>query len=156
MSDMFDEFEETMNRMLEQIWGIKMGRRPLLLPGDRSVERYTGGGTLFPNIRRPFIDVVETDKEVVATAEMPGLEKEEINISVTEDTLDIMAEKKREEEKQEKNYVYKERRSESFHRAINLPASVDPDNAKATYNNGILEVRMPKTEIKKKTLIKVE
>ncbi len=156
MADIFDEFEETMNRMnrmFEEMWGIPMKRRPLLLPsGESALGPYMGG----MGGRRPFIDLVETDKEVVATAEMPGLEKGDININLTEDKLEISAETKREEEKKEKGYIYKERRTGSYHRAISLPSSVDPDNAKATYNNGILEIKMPKTEVKKKTPLKVE
>jgi HSP20 family protein len=153
MSDRFDEFrrfEETMNRMFEHMWNINSGRIPLLLPlsGERVLERY--------NVRRPFVDVVETDKEVIATAEMPGLEKSDININLTEDILEISADTKQEEEKKEKGYIYKERRSGSYYRAISLPSSVDPDNTKATYNNGVLQVTMPKTEVKKKTQLKVE
>jgi HSP20 family protein len=156
MPDIFDEFrrfEETMNRMFEEIWGIPVNRS-LLLPGERTslpalsgqIERY----------RKPFIDIVETDKEVVATVEMPGLNKEDIKINVTEDRLEISAETKQDEEKKEKDYIYKERRSGSYYRSISLPSSIDSDNAKASYNNGVLEIKMPKTEIKKKTPLKVE
>lgn len=156
MSDIFDEFrrlEESMNRVFEEIWGIPVNRS-LLLPGERTslptmlgpVERY----------RKPFINVVETDKEITATAEMPGLEKSDININLTEDRLEISAETKKEEEKKEKGYIYKERRSGSYYRAISLPSSVDPDNANASYNNGILEIKMPKAEIKKKIPLKIE
>jgi HSP20 family protein len=153
MSDRFDEFrrfEETMNRMFEDMWGINFGRRPLLSPPseERSLERYSA--------RKPFIDIVETDKDVVATAEMPGLEKSDININLTEDVLEISTETKQEEEKKEKGFVYKERRSGSYYRTISLPSAVDPDNTKATYNNGVLQVTMPKTEVKKKTQLKVE
>jgi HSP20 family protein len=153
MPDIYDEFrrlEETMNRMFEEMWGVSPGRRPLLLaPGERSLERSI-------DTRRPFIDVVETDKEVTATAEMPGLEKSDININLTEDRLEISAETKQEEEKKEKGYIYKERRSGSYYRAISLPSSIDPDNAKATYNNGVLQITMQKTEVKKKTPLKIE
>lgn len=160
MSDMFDEFrrfEETMNRMFEEIWGVPPGRRlsmlPLLPSGERALEKYLGPST---EARRPFIDLVETEKEVLATAEMPGLEKEDIKINLTEDRLEISAEIKHEEEKKEKGYVYKERRAGSYYRAITLPSTIDPDSAKASYNNGVLEIKMAKTEIKKKTPIKVE
>lgn len=157
--DIFDEFrklEENMERMFEEMWGTRK-RRPLaLLPGERSIERYEPGETLFPDVRRPFVDIVETDKEIVATAEMPGLEKEDIKINITEDILEISAEKKHEEERKEKNYIYRERRSGSFYRSMGLSATVDPNNAKATYNNGVLEIKAPKTEIKKKTPVKVE
>lgn len=152
MSDEFDEFrifEENMNRMFEKIWGIPVNRS-LLLPGERTttgaIEKY----------RKPFIDLVETDKEVIATVEMPGLDKGDIKINLTEDQLEISAETKHEEEKKEKGYIYKERRSGSYYRTISLPSSIDSDNSKASYNNGILQITMPKTEIKKKTPLKVE
>lgn len=163
--DIFDEFrrlEETMNRMFEEIWGVPPGRRSLIFPpsrspllpsGERSLEKYLGSPA---EVRRPFIDIVETDKELVATAEMPGLEKGDIKINLTKDRLEISAETKSEEEKKEKGYVYKERRSGSFYRSISLSSSIDPDNAKASYNNGILEIKMTKTEMKKKTPVKVE
>ena len=152
MSDEFDEFrifEENMNRMFEKIWGIPVNRS-LLLPGGRTttgaIEKY----------RKPFIDLVETDKEVIATVEMPGLDKGDIKINLTEDKLEISAETKHEEEKKEKGYIFKERRSGSYYRTISLPSSIDSDNSKASYNNGILQITMPKTEIKKKTPLKVE
>ena len=151
MSDMFDEFrrfEEAMNSMFEEFWGMPMPSSRRLLPAssERAIERY----------RKPFIDIVESDKEVVATAEMPGLEKGDIKINLTEDRLEISAETKHDEEKKEKGYIYKERRSGSYYRAISLPSSIDPANAKASYNNGVLEIKMPKTEIERKTPIKVE
>jgi len=157
MTEIYDEFrrfEDTMNRMFEEIWGTSPRRRPLLLPsGERALEKYLEPSV---DIRRPFIDLVETDKEVVATAEMPGLDKGDININLTTDRLEISAETKREEEKKEKGYIYKERRAGSYYRAITLPSSVDPDTSQATYNNGVLEIKMPKTEIKKRTPLKVE
>jgi HSP20 family protein len=152
MSDQFNEFrifEENMNRMFEKIWGIPVNRS-LLLPGERTtigaVEKY----------RKPFIDLVETDKEVIATVEMPGLDKGDIKVNLTEDKLEISAETKHEEEKKEKGYIYKERSSGSFYRMVSLPSSIDSDNSTASYNNGILLITMPKTEIKKKTPLKVE
>lgn len=157
MSDIVDEmrrFEEAMNRIFEEMdLPMRRGFFPMLplLTGETAIGKYKE-----PAARRPFVDVVETDKEVIATAEMPGLEKGDIEINLTEDRLEISAEKKFEEEKKEKGYIYKERRSGSFYRNISLPSLIDANNAKASYNNGVLEIKMPKTEIKKKTPIKVE
>jgi HSP20 family protein len=146
--DDFRRFEEMMNRMLEEFWG-RPSRRRLLPSGER-------GAVVPAEYREPFIDVIETDKEVIATAEMPGLEKQDIKINVTEDRLEISAETKHEEKKEEKGYVYRERRSGSYYRAISLPSPVDPDSSKASYKNGVLEIKMPKTEVKKKTPLKIE
>ncbi len=145
--DDFGRFEEMMNRMFENFWGRP--RRQLLSSGER-------GEMLPAEYRQPSIDVVETDREVIARAEMPGLEKENIKINLTEDRLEISAETKKEEEKREKGYVYREMRSGSYYRAIALPSPVDPNNAQASYKNGILEIKMPKTEVKEKKEIKVE
>ncbi len=145
--DDFRRFEEMMNRMFEDFWG-RPARR--LLPSGEK-------GEIVPaEYRQPFIDVMETDKEVIATAEMPGLEKSDIKINLTEDKLEISAETKHEEKKEEKGYVYRERRSGSYYRAISLPSPVNPDESKASYKNGILEIKMTKTEIKKKKPLRVE
>ena len=151
--DDFRRFEEMMNRMFEDLWGRPMRRR--LMQSGRLLPSGEEKGELVEQ-RQPFIDVIETDKDVIATAEMPGLEKEDIKLDISEDRLEISAETKHEEKKEEKGYVYRERSSGSYYRAISLPSSVDPDNSKATYNNGVLEVKMPKTEIKKKKPIKIE
>ncbi len=150
MADQWDDFrrfEEMMNRMFDEFWG-RPSRR-LLPSGER--------GEIIPSEQRhPFIDVIETDKEVIATAEMPGLEKQDIKINLTEDRLEISAETKKEEKKEEKGYVYRERRMGSYYRAISLPSTIDPDNSKASYKNGVLEIKMPKIEIKKKKPLKIE
>jgi HSP20 family protein len=146
--DDFRRFEEMMNRMFENFWGRSTSRR-LLSSGER--------GAIVPaENREPFIDLIESDKEIKATAEMPGLEKQDININVTEDRLEISAETKHEEKKEEKGYIYRERRSGSYYRAISLPSPVDPDKSNATYKDGILEIKMPKTEVKKKTPLTIE
>lgn len=146
--DDFRRFEDIMNRMFEEFWGRPTTRR-LLPSGER--------GAIVPaEHREPFIDVIESDKEIIATAEMPGLEKQDIKINVTEDRLEISAETKHEEKKEEKGYIYRERRSGSYYRAISLPSPVDPDESKATYKNGVLEIKMPKTEVKKKTPLEIE
>jgi len=146
--DDFRRFEEMMNRMFENFSGKPASRR-LLSSGER-------GAVVPSEYREPFIDVVDGDKEIIATAEMPGLEKNDIKINVSEDMLEISAETKQEEKKEEKGYIYRERRSGSYYRSISLPSPVDPDNSKATYENGVLEIKMPKTEVKKKTPLMIE
>ena len=146
--DDFRRFEEMMNRMFESFSGKPTSRR-LLSSGER-------GAVVPAEHREPFIDVMDGDKEIIATAEMPGLEKQDIKINVTEDMLEISAETKQEDKKEEKGYIYRERRSGRYYRAISLPSPVDPDNSKATYENGVLEIKMPKTEVKKKTPLMIE
>lgn len=148
MTDDFRRFEEVMSRMFEHVLDASRGGSfPLTLPGS---------GLAVKMNRQPFVDLIETDKEIVATAEMPGLKKEDIKINITDERLEISTESKREEERQGKDYLYKEIRSGSYYRSLRLPSSVDPNGAKASYNNGILEVKMPRIEIKKKTSLKIE
>ena|SRR5450759_588428 len=80
----FRRFEEMMNRMFESFSGKPTSRR-LLSSGER-------GAVVPSEYREPFIDVMESDKEIIATAEMPGLEKKDIKINVTEDMLEISEE----------------------------------------------------------------
>jgi HSP20 family protein len=147
--DDFRRFEEMMNRMFENFSGRTTSNRRLLSSGERSA-------VVPAAYREPFIDVMENDKEIIAKAEMPGLDKQDIKINVTNDMLEISAETKQEEKKEEKGYIYRERRSGSYYRAISLPSPVDPDNSKATYENGVLEIKMPRTEVKKKTPLMIE
>lgn len=158
-------FEE-MNRVWEDFWvrrggrlaGGRMGRR--MLQGERR-ERALGGETM--EYREPMVDVFETDEEVIVTAELPGLDKDDIRLYVTGSRLEISAEKTREVTKPEKkeregegSYVYRERSVSRFYRSITLPATIDPEKAKSAYKNGILEVRMPKTEVTKKTPLRID
>ncbi|MCK4937489.1 MAG: Hsp20/alpha crystallin family protein [Methanosarcinales archaeon] len=145
--DDFRRFEEMMNRMYGDFWG-----RPsrLLLPsGERE--------SLLPaQAKQPFIDIIEGDKEIIATAEMAGLEKEDISINLTSDRLEISAETKKEEKKEEDGYIYRERHSGRYYRAVSLPSTIDPDNAKASYKNGVLEIKMPKSKVIKKKSLEIE
>jgi HSP20 family protein len=94
----------------------------------------------------PNIDVAETDKEIVISAEMPGLERKDIDISIDDDVLTIRGEKKveRKEENKEKSYHVAERAYGVFFRAIQLPAGVDPSRIQATMSNGVLKITIPK------------
>jgi HSP20 family protein len=94
----------------------------------------------------PSIDVTETDKEFEVTAELPGLERKDVEISVDDGVLTIRGEKKVEtkEEDKNKNYHVTERSYGVFFRAIQLPAGVDPASIKATMSNGVLKIAIPK------------
>lgn len=148
MNDDLRRFEEVMSRIFGDILtSSRGGIFPFIPMGSNTVSKMN---------RQPFVDVIETDKEIVATVEMPGLEKGDININITDERLEISTDSKHEEEKRGENYIYKEIRDRSYYRSIELPSSIDTNGAKASYNNGILEVKMPKKEVKKKTSIKIE
>jgi HSP20 family protein len=103
----------------------------------------------------PALDLFEDDNEIVVKAELPGMTKDDIQISFADNVLTIRGEKKKEEEESDKNYYRAERVYGAFVRSLVLPGEVNPDKARAVFKNGVLEIRMPKTEAAKKKEIKV-
>ncbi len=104
-------------------------------------------------IRKPLADVIETESSVIATIEMPGVDKDDIVMKLTETSLDIKAEKKKEAEIKKKGFYSRERTYKGFHRFLTLPAAVEPNKAKTEFKNGILRIEIPKKKAKKKTEI---
>ena len=104
----------------------------------------------------PSVDIFETDNEVVVKAEMPGMTKDDIQVSLSDNILTIKGEKKKEEEKSDKDYYRSERVYGAFMRSLPLPAEVNPEKIHAAFKNGVLEVRLPKTEEAKKKAINVK
>lgn len=102
----------------------------------------------------PAVDVSETDKEVVVQAEIPGMEANDIDISLNGRILSIKGEKKQVQEEKEKNYHRIERRYGSFSRSFELPADVDANNVEAKYKDGVLRLSLAKT--KEQSVKKIE
>ena len=94
----------------------------------------------------PSLDVWETPTEVVYAFDLPGIPENEISIEVNDETLTISAERAKTEETNEDGFYRFERRYGTFARAVGLPQGVDQDNISARYENGVLEVRVPKPE----------
>ena len=124
---------------------------------ERMMEDFLGRklswGSWWPramDVRAPAIDLYEEKDEVVAKAELPGMEKKDIEVNISDHHLTIKGEKKKEEETKDKNFYRSERTYGSFSRSIELPAEVEIDKAKASFTNGVLEIRLPKTEEAKK------
>ncbi len=165
--DLFDELFEEMERMEEEFWrglrefpgwrefeeGVRVygpyvyGFSISIGPDGKPVIREFGNvrptrfGPRFVEEREPLVDVMEEDDEVVVVAELPGVEKEDIDLSCTGDELVISVDT-------EKRKYYKR---------LELPAEVDPKSAKASYKNGILEVRLRKVRPERKgEKIKIE
>jgi len=101
----------------------------------------------------PAVDVLEKDDKFVVKAELPGMKEEDINVSVVGDTLTIKGEKKTETEVKEEDYYRCERAYGSFYRSIPLPSTVDSAKIEASYEDGVLEVTLPKApEVKPKKI----
>jgi HSP20 family protein len=103
-------------------------------------------------------DLFEDDKRVVVRVEVPGMEKDELNVEVQDDRVLIHGEKRFEREDTEGRYRLLQCAYGNFRRVVVLPAAVLPDQAKATYKNGVLRLELPKAEIDKplKRTIKVD
>ena len=108
------------------------------------------------DFRRPLSDLKETDLELIASMEMPGIEKEDIELKVTEDYMEVKAEKKQEKKEEEKGYFRTERSYRGFYTSVPLPKKVLTDQVTASYENGILKVTMPKAEEKEEKKINIE
>lgn len=99
------------------------------------------------------VDMYETDNDIVVTAAVPGVKPEDIDISITGDTLTIKGESKREEKIERANYICQERRYGSFQRTLRLPVDVQADKAEAVFEHGVLKLTLPKAEaVKPKTI----
>jgi len=134
--DLHDEINRIFNRALT--------RRK-----DMDTERYEAEFI-------PALDVIENKENFVVRAELPGVEKDAVQVTFSDGQLILKGEKKHEEKKEDENYYYVERAYGRFQRAIDLPSSVDPEKIKATYKNGVLEVVIPKKEEAKPKKIEVQ
>lgn len=102
------------------------------------------------------MEVYETEGDVVVRAELPGIDPKHVDITVTDDTLTIKGEARTEQDEKGRNYYRRELRYGSFVRSLALPEEVRGEQAKASYKNGILEIRVPKSERAKPKQVKVE
>jgi HSP20 family protein len=103
----------------------------------------------------PPIDLVEAEDHFVLKADLPGLAEGDVNIEVQDGTLTISGERKAEHEQRERGWYRIERSFGSFNRSLTLPDGVDPDRIEAAFNDGVLEVRIPKPEERKPRRISI-
>ena len=139
----FSELENLQSEM-NRLFDFSLGRWP-----SRSMGLMEGAWS-------PAIDVFDSKENVMVKADIPGMKKEDIDISVHGDTLTIKGEKRSETETKDKGYVKTERFYGSFNRAIVLPSEVDTEKVKASYKEGVLEITLPKKEGAKPKQIKVD
>jgi HSP20 family protein len=122
---------------------------------DRMFEDVVGRGWLLEGLS-PAVDVHQDDKEVVVTAELPGMSEKDIEVSLAGELLTIKGEKKSEHEEKEGGAHRTERRYGAFERTIRLPFAVKDDPIDATFANGVLTVRLRVPEELKKPVRKIE
>ncbi len=108
------------------------------------------------NISMPLADIKETEEAIVVTMDLPGVEKQDVDISISDDELRVVAEKKAETEVSEKDYHKRERTYKRFERMVKLPVAVKMEEAKAKLNNGVLEITLPKEVVTARKRISID
>jgi HSP20 family protein len=137
----FDELErlfERMSRQFDEATGMWNAENP------------------FGRMESMSIDLVEADGEFVVTADLPGFERDDVDVQVTDHTLRIEAEHEEATEEREADYLRRERRHESMHRSIRLPDDVDKEAVEARMKNGVLTVTLPRLEAEEARSIEIE
>lgn len=137
-----EEMRKDMDRLFEDFFAPVRRRRGWIRPEV---------GVFVPNI-----EMYDRKNEIVVKAELPGVSKEDIDLTITKDSLTMKGEVKKEEEIKEEDYYACERSYGSFTRTIALPVEVDSEKAKASFKNGVLEIVLPKREEAKPKEIKIE
>src|SRR5271165_5628004 len=138
---------------------------------DRLFDRF-GSGFGIPSLRRmfdvepawrssfsfsaPAIDMSEDEKAYKISAELPGLDAKDVDVSVSGDMLVLKGEKRQEKEEKDKNYHFSERSYGSFQRAFELPESVDRNKVAADFSKGVLTITLPKTTEAQRPAKKIE
>ena len=142
----WSEIDRWFDRLTEDFW-----RRPFssLMLGER-------WPLPMMSMKAPSLDLFDEKDELVVKADLPGMSKEEIEVTVTGSVVTIKGEKKKEEEVKEKDYYRRERSYGSFVRSVELPCEVKSEQIKANFKDGVLEVRMPKTEEAKKKSVAIK
>lgn len=106
--------------------------------------------------RTPKVDVIDRDHEVVVKAELPGVKKENLDVTVGDNSITIRAITRQETKEEKDNYYRSEISSGSFMRTVGLPSAVDAEKAKAKFADGVLEMTLPKVEGAKRRNVKIE
>lgn len=129
VADPFEAFHQEINRLAESFFGDG----PLAAFGE---SRLT-----------PRVDVAERDSEIVVTAELPGVDEKDLELTIQNDVLTLSGEKRAERESRNGDFYRVERNYGSFHRQILLPTEVREEDVRATFKNGVLTVRLPRARV---------
>lgn len=141
---LFDTFRSDFDDMMDFWWPLTPGRRraSVMRPAMR--------------VGFPMSDIEDKGTHYELKADLPGIQKDSVDIKVTEGAIEISGEQVEQKEETEKNYLLRERRWSSFHRGFKFPEEVVPKNAEAEMKDGILHVKVPKKEPKKEEIHKLK
>jgi len=138
MERWFDEFDR-------RGWLFPMAR---MWPHGSAVAPFEG--------KTPKVDVLDREKEVVVRAELPGVTRDNLEVTVTDQTVTLKAQTEHEEKEEEGEYVHREMSYGQYQRTLELPQAVDEEQARATFNDGVLELTLPKLEKTPQKTVRVE
>lgn len=141
ISNPFIEMEQAFDRFFRYEW-------PVLWRDNKLFE--------FESQRMPSFDVINRDNEIFVRAEIPGIEKQDLNISITDNLLTVKGKSSSEKKEEKGDYHRREISNFSFSRSVLLPGAVDESKTTASLNNGILEITLPKMETSKRKTIAVQ
>jgi HSP20 family protein len=145
---------DEMLRMQEEMDSL-FGNYPIRNPSQQQAL-ISGPASTVAQYRKPVADIYETEKEYVAELEMPGVDKKDIKIHVSEDAMEIKVEKKEEKEEKKKDSYRYQRNYTGFYRCFALPENADSNKVEAIFKNGILELKIPKNAVKEQKLKMIE
>ena len=152
LPDVWQSFRSEMDRLFDRFgsgFGFPSLRRMFdIEPAWRSASSF--------NVSAPAIDMSEDDKAYKISAELPGIDAKDIDVSVSGDMLVLKGEKRQEKEEKDKNYHFSERAYGSFQRAFELPASVDRNKVAADFSKGVLTITLAKTAEAQQPAKKIE
>lgn len=135
-SNPFDELEELFDRMTRQ---FETAARAWDVENAAPFERSTEGSSV-------GLDLADEGDAFVVTVDVPGYETDDLDVRLTGETLRVSGERERTVEDEGREYVRRERRTDSFSRQVRLPEPADPDDVEARLRNGVLTLRIPKVE----------
>jgi len=140
----FEEMERLMDEFFPRGW-LRRWDWPAFPEFGRRME-----------LRLPKVDIIDRDAEVVVKAEIPGVDKKDLDVSVTGNTVTIKGQTSREDKEEKGDYYRCEISRGSFARTLSLPADVDATQARATFKDGMLELILPKKEEARRQSVKIE
>jgi HSP20 family protein len=146
--DVWRSFRSEMDRLFDRFGFPSLRRMFDMEPAWRAASSFT--------FSAPAIDMSEDEKAYKISAELPGLDAKDVDVSVSGNTLVLKGEKRQEREEKEKNYYFSERAYGSFQRAFELPASVDRQKISADVSKGVLTITLPKTPDAQRQQKKIE
>jgi len=146
--DVWHSFRGEMDRLFDRFGFPSLRRVFDMEPSWRPTSSF--------NFSAPAIDMSEDDKAYRISAELPGIDAKDIDVSVSGDTLVLKGEKRQQKEEEDKNYHFSERSYGSFQRSFQLPLSIDRDKVAADFSNGVLTITLPKAAEAQKPQKKIE